>query len=442
MEKKAGELQGIKVLFATVPADGHFNPLTGLAKHLQQAGCDVRWYTSDIFEQKLKNMGIPHYTFEKALNLTALNLDEHIPERKYITDPLKNANSLSIHIFAKRSSEYYEDILTIQQSFPFEIMISDAMFPAIPLVKQKMNIPVMAIGVIPLAERSADLAPYAMGLPPAQNDKDRIRYAALHDQFINIYLKESIDYFYETLKQHGIDVQKSSVPDMLIKQSSLYLQIGTPGFEYRRRDLGSNIRFIGELLPYSSAKQEKQWSDPRLKAYQKIVFVTQGTVERDTKKIIEPTLQAFQDTDVLVIATTGGFGTAELKKKYASENFIISDYIPYTDVMPHAHAFITNGGYGGTLLGLHHKLPIVAGGIHEGKSEICARIGYFKLGINLKTETPAAEDIKQAVEEVISNPVYRANISSLREEMSNYDPLALCSRYLLELLTPRSSCFF
>jgi len=30
-------------LFANVPADGHFNPLTGLAKFLQKQGHDVRW---------------------------------------------------------------------------------------------------------------------------------------------------------------------------------------------------------------------------------------------------------------------------------------------------------------------------------------------------------------------------------------------------------------
>lgn len=29
------QLKEKKILFATIPGDGHFNPLTGLAKHLQ-----------------------------------------------------------------------------------------------------------------------------------------------------------------------------------------------------------------------------------------------------------------------------------------------------------------------------------------------------------------------------------------------------------------------
>jgi UDP:flavonoid glycosyltransferase YjiC (YdhE family) len=34
-----------RFLFATLPADGHFKPLTGLAVHLRDLGHDVRWYT-------------------------------------------------------------------------------------------------------------------------------------------------------------------------------------------------------------------------------------------------------------------------------------------------------------------------------------------------------------------------------------------------------------
>jgi len=43
--KIESQLIGKKILFVTVPADGHFNPLTGLAKYLQDSGCEVRWYT-------------------------------------------------------------------------------------------------------------------------------------------------------------------------------------------------------------------------------------------------------------------------------------------------------------------------------------------------------------------------------------------------------------
>jgi UDP:flavonoid glycosyltransferase YjiC (YdhE family) len=36
-------MQSKKILFANIPADGHFNPLTGIAMELKNQGHDVRW---------------------------------------------------------------------------------------------------------------------------------------------------------------------------------------------------------------------------------------------------------------------------------------------------------------------------------------------------------------------------------------------------------------
>jgi len=83
---------------------------------------------------------------------------------------------------------------------------------------------------------------------------------------------------------------------------------------------------------------------------------TQGTVEKDTSKLLVPTLEVFKNSDYLVVATTGGSGTKELQKKYASDNIIVEDFIPFSEVMPNADVYITNGGYGGVMLSIENKL--------------------------------------------------------------------------------------
>ncbi|MER3470211.1 MAG: hypothetical protein C4330_02480 [Chitinophagaceae bacterium] len=120
----------------------------------------------------------------------------------------------------------------------------------------------------------------------------------------------------ETLAKFGIEPE-GNLFDTLIQKSTLLLQSGTPSFEYYRGDLSKHIRFVGPLLPYPTVKKTTPWFDERLNQYQKIILVTQGTVEKDVNKIIVPTLEAFKGTDVLVVATTGGIGTKELKAKYA-----------------------------------------------------------------------------------------------------------------------------
>lgn len=103
--------------------------------------------------------------------------------------------------------------------------------------------------------------------------------------------------------------------------------------------------------------------------------------------------------------------------------------------MPLADVYISNGGYGGVLLGIQNKLPMVVAGVHEGKNEICARIGYLKYGINLKTETPQPEQIRDAVNEIFNNKEYAQNIDKLGEEFVRYNLKKLMEKYVAELIS-------
>ncbi len=104
--------------------------------------------------------------------------------------------------------------------------------------------------------------------------------------------------------------------------------------------------------------------------------------------------------------------------------------------MPYAHAYITNGGYGGVMLGIENELPLVVAGVHEGKNEICARVGYFNLGINLKTERPSPAQLRQAVEKLTGNAMYKNNVKKLSQEFARYKPNELVAQYVSEVLDP------
>lgn len=197
------QLTGRKILFASVPVAGHFNPLTGLAKHLQELGCDVRWYMPDAFEEKLRQLNFIHYKYEKAVAITAENINNY-GRRSEITDPVEKLNFDFINMFAKRGPEYYEDILRIYRAFPFDILIADSFFSAIPFVKNKMKKPVIAIGIVPLVEDSVNLAPFGMGLPPAKDATGRAEYAKIRDLALNVQFKQSVDSFDEILKTYDI----------------------------------------------------------------------------------------------------------------------------------------------------------------------------------------------------------------------------------------------
>ena len=424
-----------KILFADFPADGHFNPLTGLAVHLKNLGHDVRWYTGRKYEEKLKRLGIPFYPFIRAIDFSVGEPDQIFPERKKYRSQVAKLKFDIKHAFVLRGPDYYQDIREINASFPFDVLVADNCFTGISFVKQLLEKPVIAVGVVPLPETSKDLPPTGLGLTPSstffgKRMQDLMRLFT--DKFIFGESKELIDDIYA---KHGMTKVKGNLFDVICREADLFLQSGTPGFEYRRSDIGRNVRFIGPLLPYSEKKNNAYKLPESYRRYNKRILVTQGTIETDVEKIIVPTLEAFKNSDVLVVVTTGGSRTEELRSRYPYANVLIEDFIPFNDIMPECDVYITNGGYGGVLLSVQNKLPMVVAGVHEGKNEINARIGYFKLGINLRTEKPAPSQIKTNVEIVLRDPSYRMNVLNLANEFEQYNPAWRFEHYLNELLS-------
>lgn len=424
-----------KILFANVPLDGHFNPLTPLAVQLLQQGHDVRWYTGAGYREKVEKHGIRFYPCVKALDFSLGNPEELLPGRNRIKSKLGKLKFDIEHGFVRRSTEYFDDIKDINRHFDFDLMIADVLFTATPFVKHKLYKPVISIGVMPLTETSVDLPPAGLGLTPAKNIAGRLGHSFLRwvtDACIFRDSKKLVDSLYRRYKMKPM---KGNIFNVLCHESTLLLQSGTPGFEYYRSDMADNIHFIGPLIPPPDKQQPSLAFADKLKQYKNVILVTQGTVERDINKLIVPALEAFKsDADTLVVVTTGGSQTKELRARYARANIIIEDFIPYDAIMPYASVYVTNGGYGGVMYSIQNGLPMVTAGVHEGKNEICARVGYFNLGIDLRTEKPSAQQIRNAVLKVLSDDRYRNAVDKLRAEFAEYDTADLFEDFVEQAL--------
>ena len=424
-----------RILVATMPMDGHLNPLTGLAVHLQSLGHDVRWYTGPGYADKIQRLGIPYYPYRQAQEINQLNLDTALPERQHIKGAMARLRFDINNVFLLRAPEFVADLKEIYDEFPFDLLICDLLFAGAPFIKKLLNVPVAVVGVVPLAETSNVLPPTGLGMEPSDTILGRLKQNFLRYMAINHLLKPCDDLYKRLLIEHGLTPTDDFVFDAFIRQPDVFLQSGTPAFEYKRPNISPNIRFVGPMLPYSQGIRHPFQQATLAKQYERVLLVTQGTVERDPNKLIIPTLETYKDdTRTLVIVTTGGSQTNELRAQYPQANILIDDFIDFNSVMPHAHVFVTNAGYGGVMLAIQNGLPMVAAGVHEGKNEIAARIGYFKAGINLKTETPTSNQIRHGVEQVLASPAYRRNVKRIGIEFNQYDSNELCEKYITELL--------
>src|SRR5947209_10186024 len=112
----------MRILFTSMPADGHFNPLTGIAAHLSKAGHEVRWYAGPEYGRKLDELGMAHFPYRRATEIMASNFNDLFPERARLRGPKLISFDLE-KFFVANVDEHFQDIVEIRDEFPFDVMV-------------------------------------------------------------------------------------------------------------------------------------------------------------------------------------------------------------------------------------------------------------------------------------------------------------------------------
>jgi UDP:flavonoid glycosyltransferase YjiC (YdhE family) len=257
-------------------------------------------------------------------------------------------------------------------------------------------------------------------------------------------MKASEDLYKETLKKIGCTSVPDSMLDSWLDSYDTTLQMCLPSLEYPRSDLAPSIRYAGGLpkreidpqFPYPSwwpeikANAELPIGSPERK---KVIPVTQGTVNLDYAQLVIPTIKAFaKRTDIIVIAILGAKGSSLPADFEVPANTRVVDFLPYDAALELAEVFITNGGYGSLMHGVLNGVPMVLCGETEDKMEVCARGEYAGLAINLRTQTPGAEQIYEAVAKISADPRYKAKALRLMQENEDMDSLSIIERQIMK----------
>ncbi|WP_415830108.1 glycosyltransferase, partial [Kibdelosporangium persicum] len=124
--------------------------------------------------------------------------------------------------------------------------------------------------------------------------------------------------------------------------------------------------------------------------------------------------------DVLVVAGLGGREVGDLR---VPTNARVEPFIPFDALFPLVDVVVTNGGYGGVQLALHHGVPLVVAGAGEDKPAVAARVADFGVGIDLRTGRPEAAAVRQAVRRVLDEPGFRRRARELSADYRAADPV-------------------
>ncbi|HEY9794771.1 MAG TPA: glycosyltransferase [Leptolyngbyaceae cyanobacterium] len=421
-------------LIGTIPLVGHVNPALPIARQLVKHDHEVWWYTGKNFQSKVEATGARFVPIRAGVDLYE---PKNIPKNLNGLAHLKYAFK---HSFADPAVGQVKDLTDILREFPADVLLSDVCFLGAAWVHERGGPPWAGFGITALSVISNDTAPFGLGMPPDASMLGRLRNRCLNWVFHQGLFRDVTVYINQVRASVGLPPYQKSFFDAVVSPF-LYLQGTVPAFEYPRTNMPPQVHFIGPYLPEPPAAftHPLWWDD--LKSGKPVIHVTQGTVATEADDLIVPTLQALADEDVLVVAATGGQPIETIKLAPLPTNARIEGFIPYYHLLPHVDVMVTNGGYNGVQAALAHGVPLVAAGQTEEKPEICARIEWSGVGINLKTKTPKPTQLKNAVKKILAEPHYRQKAKLIQADIARYDAPTLSAKLLEQLAATKQPVF-
>ncbi|MFI2379110.1 nucleotide disphospho-sugar-binding domain-containing protein [Streptomyces sp. NPDC018964] len=418
------------VVLAATPLTGHVRPVLNLARHLVAAGRQVTVVSGSRFARQAEAAGAAFVPLAGPADFDDRRLGELQPWLHELPPGPAFLEAMFgwFTDMAPTQNAVLQEVLAQQ---PDAAVIHEAAFygtwPQLlgaPGIRPRRTV---GLGIFPLTLSGAELT--MMGPPPPRAGLDVRGAAAAFNAELAAQLADATAHAQHVMAGLGATATLPVISDAQILLPDVFAQLTVPSFEYPRIDAPPTLRLIGALPPEPpTAWQPPSWW-PEL-SQRRVVALTQGTVaNHDLTDLVQPTLDALADEDVLVVAGLGGRKIAPGDLR-VPPNARVESFIPFDALFPLADVVVTNGGYGGVQLALHHGVPLVVAGGSEDKPAVAARVADFGVGIDLRTGRPETAAVGQAVRRVLDEPAFRRRARDLSAEYRSADPV----RAVLDLI--------
>ena len=434
-----GAPSDVHIIMAAVPGYGHVRPLRSLARSLTKTGHSITFCTSDAFEESLSAIaGVEFVSYKGIANWGPDTMNEYFPERASLPqDPRRVVWDLE-HVFFGGLSEQFAAINSVLARPELQrkqvVVVADAsvtgLLPVVLEGKGVRRVPVIAVANFPFLSLSKDTAPFGMGLPSQDEEKNRELNAQVTAMFGPAHEAcKRILSPYACAKP-----LPSEFPlDNLHLTPDLYLQLCIPDMELPRTDLPPNTRLVGTLLGANDKKGEPEWyNDFVVDDNRPLVVVTSGTIPGiDPQELIIPTLEACKDLPVRVVACAV---FVEMGDYELPANARVAEWIPFEDLFTYTSLVVSNGGYGGINQAFANGIPMIVAGMTEDKIETSMRAERTGAAINLRTQTPSIVQLRDAVEKILADGTYKQRALELKEKYAEYDAIGSVVKAIDEIV--------
>jgi MGT family glycosyltransferase len=427
-----------ETLIAALSPIGHIGPLLNVARGLVDRGDRVTVLSGADRADDIRAAGatpVPRPP-QGDLDLALLDSDsgrEH-------NSGIKRLNFDIVRLFVAPMPHQAKALTELLAHKRFDAILADyGFFGVLPfaLAARSARPLVLLFSTTPLMISSRDTAPAGLGLPPSTSTLGRLRNATLNVLQQKVLLRQSQKA--ANYQLHRLNSRE--LPTFLLNSGILADRLiapTVPEFDYPRSDLPSNVCYVGMVHPSPTVRFRPPvwWS--KLDGDRPVVHVTQGTVDNtDFSRLLQPTIEALADQNVMVVATTGGPSVSELDFPLPP-NAYVAEYLTHDLLLPKVDVMVTNGGFGAVQRALSSGVPLVVAGNTEDKPEVAARVAWAGAGIDLRTGAPTAKAVRNAVRQVLGDGSYLRRARELEAAYAQRDGVAEIAALIDEVVGERA----
>ena len=378
------------------PGTGHINPMTALARALQQRGHEVVIYGIADCEARVRAAGVEFYRIgeQDYPPGTLRRLDERLGELKglatfrFTVERVKNTARMILR----------DGPDAVRKSGVEALLVDEADLGG--SVAEHLGLPFVSIAMFPPLIQDDRIPPFCFGWAAGQDRLSRLRNR-LGLRLLSHVAAPVFKVVNEQRRAWGLPRLNRST-DALSKLAQIAqlpeaLEFDVPGKP-------AILHYTG---PFVDARQRPAIEFPweRLDG-RPLIYASLGTMQNGSESIFRTIAEGCAGLDAqLVISLGGGLDPARLGALAGDP--VVVRYAPQLEIVKRAALVITHAGLNTVLESLAEGVPLVALPLGNDQPGVAARVAARGAGVVIPQQKLTAKKLRAAVQAVLTDESYR-----------------------------------
>ncbi|WP_088835220.1 macrolide family glycosyltransferase [Paenibacillus tyrfis] len=398
-----------RVLYVTIPAEGHVNPTLGLVKQLVDNGEEVVYMCSEAYRARLAQTGA---------QFRAYQLDEQL-FRELGFNPTEVKHPLQFTDFMLRGiiELHIPEILRQTENDSFDYLIFDSLFGwGGAILGEKLGSPtICSVTNLAFTEPLSQIVEVF--------DTGELDVEALYERVTKTAQSIAREY----------NIAVPAIEDITHQYGQLKVVFTSRDFQPDADKLDDSYIFTGpSITPRLDAPS---FPLEQLRSqYEQVVYISMGSILTKDIELYKLCFEAFRDVPAQFVLSCGKDTNLDSLGDIPP-NFIIKPYVPQLEVLQQADAFITHAGMNSTSEALYYDVPLVMIPLSSDQPMVAKRVKELGGGIILERSqlTPAA--LKSGLLQVLNESTYKEHAQRIGDSLRNAGGYKEAARRIMSLFS-------